>query len=80
MATSEVPVFEKELETYEAHRDELMCHLGKFALIRGNEVVGVWDTYEDALRAGYDRCGLESPFLVKKIEGLDGIQYFTRDI
>jgi hypothetical protein len=40
---------------------------GKFVVIRGDEVDGPFDLWEDALKAGYGRHGL-TPFLVQKIE------------
>jgi len=61
-----VMALERELQTYKNRLTELLAHEGKFVLIRGDEVAGTWDTYEDALRAGYDKFGL-NPFLVKRI-------------
>lgn len=52
---------------------------GKFVLIHGDELSGVWGTYEDALQAGYDKFGL-SPFLVKRIQWMETVQNITRDI
>ena len=37
---------------------------GKFALIQGDTVAGIWDTYEDAIKEGYQQFGLTKPFLV----------------
>jgi hypothetical protein len=68
-----------ELKTYLEHRERLLEQEGKFVVIHGSEVAGVWDTYEDALKDGYQRFGLE-PFLVKQIEGTEPVQFFTRDV
>ncbi len=69
-----------ELETYNKCKDELVAKgEGKFVLIRADRVAGMWDTYEDALQAGYNQFGLE-PFLVKRIQRIDRVQFFTRDI
>lgn len=68
---------EKELETYNAHRDELLQHEGKFVVIQGNHVAGIWQTYEDALKAGYNEFKLES-FMVKQILAVEPIHYVTR--
>ncbi len=46
---------EKEIETYNAKLPELLSHVGKFVLIREETVEGFFDTYTDALRAGYER-------------------------
>ena len=71
---------EKELATYERHREELvLANEGKFVLIHGDAVAGVWDTYKDALASGYSQFGLE-PFLVKRIEGIERVLCFTRDL
>ena len=70
---------EQELETFEAMRAELAQHEGKFALISGHELLGVYDSQGDALDAGYKAKGLD-PFLVKKISKVESILYFTRDI
>ena len=69
-----------ELETYERQKQQLVAESeGKFVLIHGSEVAGVWDTYNDALKAGFEKFQL-NPFLVKQIEGVDRLHYFTRDI
>jgi hypothetical protein len=71
--------FEIELEAYREHLPELLGSEGKFVLIRGRAVDGPFDTYADALEAGYSRYGLES-FLVKQIRSAEPIQYFARDL
>jgi hypothetical protein len=70
---------EKELETYRRELPKLLASEGKFVLIHGGDVDGVWETYEDALQAAYGKFGLE-PFLVKRIEAVESVQFFTRDI
>jgi len=56
-----------ELKTYEQHRNELLRTAeGKFVLIRGIEVVGVYESQMDAIAEGYRRFG-NVPFLVKQI-------------
>lgn len=73
-------VFENELETYAANRDTLIAGSeGKYVVIRGTEIAGTWSSYEDALKEGYGRYKLE-PFLVKRIEGVETILGFSRDI
>jgi hypothetical protein len=71
---------EKELATYEFHKGELLgAHDGKSVVIQGDVVAGVWDTYKDALEAGYGQFGL-TPFLVRQIHAVERVQFFTRDI
>ena len=70
----------KELETYERHKDELVSQSeGKFVLIHGDLIAGVFDTYKDALGVGYRQFGLE-PFLVKQVQGIEKVQFFTRGL
>ena len=61
------PRFQEELKTYGRLKDELLklCE-GKFALIRGSEFVGVFDTAGAAYNSGIDRFGNVS-FLIKPV-------------
>ena len=68
---------EKELETYKKKLPELAGSEGKYALIHGNDLVDLFNTYEDALKEGYAKFKLD-PFLVKQITALEQIQYITR--
>jgi hypothetical protein len=59
---------EKEWATFcrEFPRLREAGHLGRWALIKGEELVGVYDTDDDALDAGYERFGL-GLFLIQPI-------------
>jgi hypothetical protein len=70
---------EKELATYKREHENLLAHEGKFVVIGGDVIAGFYDTYVDALRAGYDRFGLDS-FMVKQILAFEPVHEFTRDI
>lgn len=70
---------ERELQTYGRELPTLLQHEGKFALVQGDDVVDVYSTYEDAVKIGYARFGLQ-PFLVKRIESTEQVQFFTRDM
>ena len=70
---------EQEQKTYQENMESLKDQEGKFVLIRGDKIVGVYDTYQDALQAGYDEFKLE-PFLVKQIRFVEAVQFFTRDL
>ena len=63
---------EQEFETYRRELPRLLQegHAGRWALIRGDEVVSVWDTQRDLLQAGHERFALE-PFAVKHIDPRD---------
>ena len=71
--------FERELAIYNEHLIDLLAHEGKFVVIRNEEISGPFETYENALQAGYDKYGLES-FLVKQIHKSEPIHYFSRDL
>ena len=70
---------EKELETYKNKLPELKQDEGKYVLIRGDEVIDTYTSYEDAIKEGYRRFNLE-PFLVKQIHSIEQIQFITRSI
>ena len=68
----------RELETFKNKLQELKAeHEGKFVLIRGDELVDVFSTYDDAIKAGYARFGL-NPFLVKQVHALEQAQFISR--
>lgn len=68
-----------ELTTYEAKLPELLAHEGKFVVIKGEVVLGTFDSYQDALSAAYTAYGLE-PFLVRQIALIPQVCYLTRDV
>jgi len=70
---------ERETKTYERELQNLLQHEGKYVLIHEDEVAGLYDTYEDALKSGYEKYDLK-PFLVKRIQAIEQVQYFTRDL
>ena len=70
---------EKEQSTYTRELPALLAHEGKFVLIHGEQIDGVYDTYQDALKIGYSKFKLE-PFFVKQIRAMEQVQFFTRDI
>ena len=57
---------EQEIATYNLRLPELLGQQGKFVLIKRSEVAGTFDSYRDALTAGYQRFQLDA-FLVKQI-------------
>ncbi len=58
---------ERELATLERNKAWLLQkHEGKFALVKGDVVVGTFDTFEKANEAGLAQFGTD-PFLVKQI-------------
>lgn len=78
LARSTTMALEKELATYQHKLPGLLADEGKFVLIHGDDVAGIWDTYEEAVNQGYKQFGLKT-FLVKRIEWVETVQNFTRD-
>jgi hypothetical protein len=70
---------QREMATYNKVLPSLLDREGKFALVVGDDLVGVFESYEDALKAGYAKAGI-TPFLVKRIAGTEAISFFSRDI
>ena len=69
---------EREMETYRKRLPELKReNEGRFVLIQGEQVVDIFTSYEDALKVGYEKLGLD-PFLVKKIEAVEQAQLISR--
>lgn len=68
---------QEEIDTYIRHLPELLQQQGKFVLIKGSEVAGIFDSYQDALTAGYQRFNL-ARFLVKQIVAVERIDNFPR--
>jgi hypothetical protein len=69
---------EREIATYTGKLPELQMHSGKFVLIKGDDVVGIFDSYRDALKAGYEQFRLE-PLLVKQIAVVEKALQFSRE-
>jgi len=70
---------ETELATYKSKLAELIAdgNEGKFVLIKGDELVNVFGTYEDAIKEGYSRFSLD-PFLVRQIESVEQVHFISR--
>jgi hypothetical protein len=71
-----IMAFEKELDTFRRALPQLLNDEGKFAVISGDLVIGVFDSYQDALAKGYERCGLGT-FLVKEIHAFEHAHFIT---
>jgi hypothetical protein len=58
-----------EWATYKREAGRLLAegHQGKYALVKGNQVVSLWDTWGDAVQAGFERFGLGG-FMVHQVQ------------
>ena len=70
---------EENLSRRTCDSGELLPEEGRFVLVHGDEIGGIWDTYLDALKAGYELYGLEA-FMVKRIAWAETVQKFTRNL
>lgn len=65
---SEDKPLEKEYQYYLKIKAELLKqHQGKFALIKGEELIGTYDTAENAYKVGLGRFG-NVPFLIIRVQ------------
>ncbi len=68
-------MLEKERKYFEAHRAEwLKENPEKFFLIKNEELIGVFNTQQEALIEGARRFGIES-FLVRQVEESEQLVY-----
>ena len=66
-----------EYQTYKARKPELLPGaLGKWVLIKGDQVLGMFETRHEALRAGYRRY-LDESFLVQQVLEVDPVYHFV---
>ena len=80
MAKAVTQLFATELGVFRDHLEDWLVHdIGRHALIRGTEVLGPYDTENDAIKIGYDTFGYV-PFLVKEIYPIERSANFTRDV
>jgi hypothetical protein len=73
---------DKELGTFRRELPALLAdptNRGLFALVHGDEVAGLYPTFEAGLSAGYDRFGLDR-FMVKEVTDHEEPRYFPRGL
>ena len=63
-----IMALEQEMETYRRELPKLLADEGKFVLIHGTQVLGVFPDRGSALETGYQGVGLDTAFLVKQIQ------------
>jgi len=61
-------MLEREIQYFDEHRDELLAkHRHQFVLIKGDRLLGAFQTMEEALSEATRRFGLDS-YLVRQVE------------
>jgi hypothetical protein len=77
-----VVALERELETFRRELPRLLAdpaNVGKFALVHGEAVAGLYPSFDAALASGYDKFGLD-PFLVSEVTEHEEPRYFSRNL
>ena len=76
-------ILDSELEFYQTHLIDLLgpedANEGKYVAIKGDQAYGPFDNYETALEQAYLNFGTGG-FLVKKIERVETVLEFSRDL
>jgi len=62
---------EVELDTYRKNLSSLLDREGKFVLIYGDRIIGVYDSLDEAASEGYERVGLFTPFFIREIRAVE---------
>jgi hypothetical protein len=77
----EKSIFEIELKTLEENLERLKKEnpVGGYVVIKGKEILGVWESRADALKEGLKVYG-NIPFLVKNINDINKILNFSRNL
>ena len=66
---------ETEIGYFESHKGEWLEHYrDKYALIKGQELIGTFDTMEEAYRVGIERFG-NMPLLIRKVQPEEPLQH-----
>ena len=66
MRGTHADVMAVQLVTYRDNLDTLLCDEGKYVVIRGREIIGIYETQDEAIRVVIERFGSE-PVLIKQI-------------
>ena len=73
-------ILEKELATFETEKERLLAGTeGKFVLIKDEDVVGIFDSFVEGVKAGYEKFG-NTPFLVKQIVAVETPYSFVSNL
>jgi hypothetical protein len=70
---------EKDELAFQRELPNLLDEAGKFAVVFEEKLLGVFASYDAALRKGYEAAGLK-PFLVEQITKIPQVQQFTRSV
>ncbi|QAY97404.1 hypothetical protein CWB41_14120 [Methylovirgula ligni] len=58
-----------ELQSFERLKPNLeQNHMGKFVVIKDDELLGAWDTFDNAAKAAIQKYG-RGPYLIRQVGG-----------
>jgi len=74
-------VYQREIAAYRRELPRLLQEdeAGRHALIHGDEILSICDTWRDAVQAGRQRFGFEVPICVMKIDPRDPQRFALLD-
>jgi hypothetical protein len=79
-APDKTMALEREIETYRQKLPELLSNSkGKLVVIHGDDVIGIYTSLDDALKAGYEHVGGEA-FLVREISDTQEVLTASRSL
>jgi hypothetical protein len=67
---AEVGMFREERETLQEHQEEVLKHPGKWILVKGEVIVGYYESESAALTEGFIRFGVDGSFLARAVDEL----------
>ena len=71
---------EQELKTFHEQKDHLLeKYKDRYVLIKSDKIIADFESRSDALREGYKQFGA-GEFLVKKVEEVEQVNFFTRPL
>ena len=73
------PLFEREEKCFEAHRDRWVAggRVDRWVAIRGDDVVGFWDSLGEAVEAVQQKFG-DAPVYIRQVAVEDSPQVIQR--
>ena len=74
-------MFDQELRIFSQEQENLQAEYpsGGFVVIYNDEILGVWQSRVDGLRAGIEKYG-NVPFLLRNIDESDRVITFSRNV
>jgi hypothetical protein len=71
---------EQEYKYFLSHLEEFSkTHLNEFVVIKGEQLVGFFNSYEKALRDGLQRFG-NVPFFIEEVKEEEVVHYFHQGL